>query len=271
MKTIFKTITLVLLVTTTIKSNAQASMDLFLISPQSNVSKNALGGGFNILSKPLSIGSDFELRFGGGAHGSLLRNSSISNVPLAAPQVGNSTVRFNNWMYGSNAMIRLSLPYSNRVVPYVDLFGGMQGYSCNMTVEPDKASSAQYSTTTQSISNMTQYNYGFTAGLIFSVSDNFKLDLGLTNMYSVPCGQIVDVNSARIASNTVFLNKIDPPTKTMVIKFGVIFVFDGTRSRSSGGSSRSCSSRRGFFGGFSGGGGGGRSGGKVNFGFGNSK
>jgi len=269
MKTNAKIIALVFLVTSTNKSSAQFSADLFLVFPHSTFSKNGLGSGLTILSKPIDLGykkdPDLQLRFGGSFYGSSLMKSNISDVPLEAPQIGLSTVTFQNKIHGLNAVARFSGSYSKKIIPYLDVFGGMVNFSCSMLVNPYLSNAITYSSTLQNVASINEYNYGFSGGLMFSASKRLKFNIGLTTIFSRQCGQMVDLNSAHMESGTVVLNKIDPPSKMFMVNLGIIFCFkksdfqNGSGYRSSShcsGSHYNHSSHHYSGGHFSGGGGG---------------
>ena len=230
MKTNAKIIALVFLVTSLNKSNAQFSTDLFSTIPCSPIAGNSLGGGLTILSKPIDVGfkkdPDFQLRFGGSFYGSSLMKNSIRGVPLEFPQTGEAFVTFKNRIYGITAITRFSRSYSKKIIPYADVFAGVLGISCTMEVDPYLSNSIAYKSTRKTVAGISEFNYGFSCGLIFSASKHVKFNIGLSSIYSIRCGQMVDVNSAHMESGTVVLNKIDPPSKMLMANVGIIFCFN---------------------------------------------
>ncbi len=113
---------LLLFVVFGIKSNAQFSSDIFGIIP---IKKCGWGMGLGLFTPGLPIGN-IELRLGGSIYGTSLVKRNIYNVPLDAPQKGDATVHLKNNMYGFDGILRVSLPYDNNFVPYLDLFAGQR-------------------------------------------------------------------------------------------------------------------------------------------------
>ena len=233
MKTLVKITSAIFFISVVKNGFAQFSADIFCLIPHSTISKGMCGFGMNILSHPFNLGYEkdpnhIEVRFGGGFYVSKLKENSVFNVPLEFPQVGNATVVFDNKIYGCNASTRFSLPYSKKVIPYIDVFAGLRGYSCIMNVYTN-GQNGTVSQTQNNIDNINEINYGISGGLIASLGKSVKVNLGLTYSDSNSKNEMINVDSAHLESNTIVLNKMALPSQMLMLKVGLVFCFGNFR------------------------------------------
>ncbi|HWY09955.1 MAG TPA: hypothetical protein VN026_01460 [Bacteroidia bacterium] len=233
MKTLVRITSAIFFISVVKTGFAQFSTDMFCLIPHSTISKGRCGFGMNILSHPYNLGYEkdpnhIEVRFGGGFYVSKLNENSVLNVPLEFPQVGNAKVVFDNKIYGCNASTRFSLPYSKKLIPYIDVFAGLRGYSCIMTVYSNDQNGIA-SQQKNNIDNINEINYGISGGVIASLGKSVKVNVGLTYSDSNCRNEMINVDSAHLESNTVVLNKMVLPSQMLMVKVGLIFCFGNFR------------------------------------------
>lgn len=230
MKKIITTVVLIFVFTCTNNLKSQASMDLFGIIPQPILSCKGWGIGWNLLSKDFPIGlkinqKKLEARFGGGFYISQLNRKKINNVPLDTPQVGTAKVSLGNYALGINAIARISYPYSEKIVPYIDVFGGIRSFSANMKITPNQNNSNYESYSSQSLSSFTHLNVGVTGGVMWSLSPYVKLNAGIVFTHSKQKGLIHNVNKALVESDALIVEeKFKTPNDFYMFNLGFTFL-----------------------------------------------
>lgn len=245
------------------------SMDIYGAIP---VNDCGWGGGMNVLSRPLNIGylnykTPVQARIGGEFYLAMMSHKRLGSVPLTSQPNGNAKVNLYDNVFGLNAMVRFSLPYSSIVTPYVDVFGGLRGFSANMNITPEVHVQGQEETTSKNLSSTAHFNYGATFGLLVSINEWVKFNAGMMYTYSDKTGEIVNVKKAYVQSGNIIGENMLTRHGVFVAKVGFTFLLDWDND---GTSNRSCSGHRSstFFG--IGGGGLGTGGGRsnsVNFNF----
>jgi hypothetical protein len=211
------------------------SLDAYATIP---VRQCGAGFGANLLSKPFTVmhwdmSHPVQMRLGGEFYWAEMEHRNLSDVPLAAPQMGNAKVRFTENVLGFNAMARFSMPYSQKIIPYVDVFGGYRGFSSSMDITPYQYQPGYQRSSSQNLSTVGQLNYGATFGLMASLSPNVKFNAGMMYTYSKSVNEIVDINSAQMNADGVNANQTLTPLGMWIAKVGFTFMLDGS-NRSSG-------------------------------------
>jgi hypothetical protein len=221
-----------------LKGKAQMSTDIFGVIP---IKKCGWGMGLNLFSPGLSVGN-VELRIGGGIYGSSLVKRNVYNVPLDAPQIGDATVHLKNNIFGFDGILRISLPYSNGIVPYLDLFAGQRLLNANMNIAPDQPAFGYQASTSRNLGSVSQVNYGATFGILASLSETFKFNIGMMYTYSPQNNDMINVDKARLESGSVVFDNKAIPHGMFIAKVGFTFMLTGSgsssgfcRTRSSGG------------------------------------
>ncbi len=220
------------------QQNAKAQMYMGVYGMRTNsintLASPNVGGGFgmNFLSKGDTLGYKNTwfpkvIQFGGNYYYSGLGQKTFYDVPLLAPQMGQSKVILSNAMFTINAMTRFSFPNHSVFTPYVDLFGGYRGMYSNLTVIPY----LQYNTQTQSkqsLASVRGLNYGIGGGILTSLGKRVKLDIGVSYSESIQSGNMVDLNSAYADANGINLNLKNAPKGIMMVNVGLVFYLDGS-------------------------------------------
>lgn len=198
------------------------------------------GGGFGIFTQPLTLGmkgsvNPLQVRLGGDFYFAELNRKKLDNVPLAAPQTGDARVRLSQSNIGFNAVARFSLPYSNIITPYLDIFGGVRGYYAGMNITPKIRQSGYESSTSQSLSDDWHFAYGATGGVLISLGEWVKLNTGLMFTTSQQVGEGFNITNARLENGSIVADKMLNPKDMLVLKVGITFLFEssgGTGTRS---------------------------------------
>jgi hypothetical protein len=198
------------------------------------------GGGFGIFTQPQSLGmkgsvNPLQVRLGGDFYFAELNRKKLDNVPLASPQTGDARVRISQSNIGFNAVARFSLPYSNNITPYLDIFGGLRGYYAGMNITPKIRQSSYESSTSQSLSNDWHFAYGATGGVLISLGEWVKLNTGLMFTSSQQVGEGLNISNARVENGSIVADKLLNPKDMLVLKVGLTFLFEssgGTGTRS---------------------------------------
>ncbi len=238
MKTFIKFIFAITFISIVKNVSAQASADFFGVVPKAYSNWGRGGFGMNILSAAINStnvkGANYvECRLGGGFYFSGLSQKDVSNVPLTAPQTGNASVTLSNRVHGLNGIIRFSLPYSNKIVPYCDVFAGMRGFTSNMNIIPGSTQNGCNTcntSTSQNLSTVSEFNYGATGGILVSLGKSVKLNLGLSYSESNHIGKIINIDTAHLQSGTIELDQMYAPSSMLLATFGLTFCFDGSWS-----------------------------------------
>lgn len=191
------------------------------------------GGGFGIFSQPLSLGmkgsvNPLQVRIGGDFYFAELNRKKLDNVPLAAPQIGDARVRLSQSNFGFNAVARFSLPYSNLVTPYLDIFGGIRGYYAGMNITPKVRQAGYESSTSQSLSDDFHFAYGATGGVLISLGEWVKLNTGLMFTTSQQVGEGFNISNARLENGNIVADKMLNPKDMLVLKVGITFLFESS-------------------------------------------
>ncbi|MGZ3883897.1 MAG: hypothetical protein ACXVPD_06840, partial [Bacteroidia bacterium] len=171
-----------------------------------------------------------QLRLGGNIFYSSLDKCMVQDVPLAAPATGNSRVTVDNSLFGFNSALRLSLPYTCKVIPYVDVFAGVSDFSTTADIMP-------YSTrhtTSQPMYDFVSMDYGGAAGLMISLGKDWRLDLGVIYTNYMNQGKMVDAQTARLESGAVTTDRMATPLDMFTIKAGFTYCIRGGFSYSGG-------------------------------------
>jgi hypothetical protein len=240
------------------------SLDVYATIP---VKQCGAGFGANLLSKPFTVmhwdmSHPVQMRLGGEFYWAEMEHCYLSNVPLASPQTGNARVRFTENVFGFNGVARFSMPYTQKIIPYVDVFGGFRGFSSSMDITPYQYQPGYQRTNSQSLANVGQLNYGATFGVMASLGPNVKFNAGMMYTYSKSVNEMMDIKTAQVTVDGVNGNQSPVPQGMWIAKVGLTFLIDGS-NRSSG---CGCRSRGGYYRGGGGfyRGGGGWGGGAVN-------
>jgi hypothetical protein len=253
MKANFKKLAFILVAITAKRANAQSSMDFSGIVPQSRVARRAGGFGFGVFGEALDFsgkkhnvgltnssrsGLVPQIRFGGNFYYSELDQKRVYDAPLLPPASGNSKVTVNNSLWGFNFATRLSLPYSCKVIPYLDLFSGLADFSTSLDIQPYnyiKSGSSQH------LYDFASLSYGGGLGLMVPLGKYWKLDLGVTYTNFMNAGKMVDPQSARLELGSVEVDRMDTPRDMVTFKAGITYCFNSS-SWSGGGYRSGCRS-----------------------------
>jgi len=218
-----------------------SSMDVYAAIP---VNDCGWGGGFNLLSTPINIGhinykTPIQARIGGEFYLAMLNKKRLGIVPLADPQNGNAKVNLYDNILGLNAMARFSLPYSSKITPYLDIFGGLRGFSANMNITPEIHLEGQEETTSKNLSSTYHFNYGATFGVLVSINDWVKFNAGMMYTYSEKTAEVADIKRTYVVGGNIIGEKMFTRNGVFVAKVGLTFLIDWNECSSSGSSSRS--------------------------------
>lgn len=260
MKSTFRKLAFVLVAMTAKKASAQSSVDMSGIAPQSRlVRRGAVGFGFEVFTDPLNfsgsksgsasglvmkstVGNGFrpQVRFGGNFSYMSLDKSKVGSVPLVSPGTGQADVTVDNTMIAFNAAARISLPYTKKIIPYVDLSAGFTDFSAGMIIKPYDL---QQKTSSQTFYDFASFNYGGAAGIMFALGDYWRLDVGIMYSSFLNQGKIVDPSTAHLENGSVTVDRIPSPVDMMTFKVGFTYCFStatmGGSSYNSGYRSRS--------------------------------
>jgi len=205
------------------------AVDVYCAIPLSGA---GAGMGFGIFSKGLelerlSAKQTLELRFGGDFYFTQYAHKKLGTVPLAAPQSGEAKVSLSQTNFGLNAVARfMMVSEKDKFSPYIDLFTGMRGFSADMNINPTSYQHGYEDNTCSNLSSVTQWNYGATFGLMYSITKNIKLNTGIMYTTSNRQGSIDNIKEARIAEGNVYTNKSATPRDFFVLKAGITFLVD---------------------------------------------
>lgn len=205
------------------------ALDVYCAIPLSGA---GAGMGFGMFSKGLelerlSAKQTLEVRFGGDFYFTQYAHKKLGTVPLAAPQNGEAKVSMSQMNFGMNAVARFALvSETGKFSPYLDLFTGMRGFSADMTIRPTTYQPGYDESTHSNLSSFTQWNYGATLGLMYSITQNIQLNTGLMVTTGNRPGQIDNVKTARIAEGNVYTEKSSTPRDFFVLKVGITFLVD---------------------------------------------
>lgn len=166
-----------------------------------------------------------QIQFGGNFIHTGLGHKTFYDVPLLAPQQGLSKVSIYNSLIAVNAMARLSLPNHTIFTPYADLYAGYRGVYSNMTVTPYLSFDNQ-TQSSQSLSSLSGFNYGFGGGILTSLSQHVKLDIGFSYTEAMQNGKVADLKSAYADANGINLNLKNAPNGIVMINVGLVFNID---------------------------------------------
>lgn len=205
------------------------ALDVYCAIPLSGA---GAGMGFGMFSKGLelerlSAKQTLEVRFGGDFYFTQYAHKKLGTVPLAAPQNGEAKVSMSQMNFGVNAVARfLLVSEPDKFSPYLDLFTGLRGFSADMTIRPTSYQPGYDESTSTNLSTFTQWNYGATLGLMYSITKNIKLNTGIMYTTSNHQGSIDNVKAARIAEGNVYTDKAATPRDFFVLKAGITFLVD---------------------------------------------
>lgn len=206
------------------------------------------GGGFGIFSQPLSLGlngsvNPLQVRIGGDFYFAELNRKKLDNVPLLAPQNGEARVRLSQSNIGFNAVARFSLPYSNIISPYLDIFGGVRGYYTGMNITPKVRQNGYESSTSESLSDDWHFAYGATGGVLISLNEWIKLNTGLMFTTSQQVGEGFNISNARLENGNIVADKMLNPKDMFVLKVGITFLFESSGGRTNRSNCCNCGGR----------------------------
>ncbi len=181
------------------------------------------GGGINIFSRPLGQ-SDFyrtlPVKFQVGVTGyvSGAGRYELTRVGTGAPQNVWAQTVFNNVHFGFYGDMRFSLRQTqNRVVPYLDLFGGIRSlYAKQNNIQYTDASAI-------TLSRYTGISGGFGLGLMTKLYKNVWLDAAVQWQSTVQGGKFVNTTTVSYAVDGSTYLMQDAPAGMLLFKLGFSF------------------------------------------------
>ena len=205
--------------------HAQASIDYFgfnTSAPQSSYS--GWGGGTNILSAPTSLNAKdaifpLKVQLGGGFYIGGAGQKEIKDVVANAAQDEPMNISFSNTHVGGFGLARFTLsPEGKRRTPYVDLFGGVRSNSVSMHSAPGNNHE-------ECTSALLDKSFGFSGGagtgMLFRLSPNMNLDLGLQWHGSTAPGKFIDMKSVVNTGDGIAYSMKNVPTGMLFVKVGI--------------------------------------------------
>lgn len=181
------------------------------------------GGGMNIFSRPLgksdffrTLPVKFQLGITGYASGA--GHYELTRVGTGAPQNAWAQTVFNNVHFGFYGDTRFSFrkPQS-RVVPYLDLFGGLRSlYAKQNNIQYTDASAV-------TLSRYTGISGGFGLGLMTNLRKNVWLDAALQWQSSTPGGKFVNTTTVSYAVDGSTYLMQNAPAGMLLFKLGFSF------------------------------------------------
>lgn len=209
------------------------SMDAFAVIP---IKDCGWGGGFNLLSKPYNIGqitfnTPLQVRLGGEFFITELTHKNLTGVALIDPPKGNAKVRLSDNLFGLNGMARFSLPYSKKVIPYLDVFGGLRAFTSNISITPEVYSKYNSQSTTDNLATVAQFNYGGTMGVMISLGEWVKFNTGLMYTTSKTTGEVINTKTAYVESGNIITDKILTSRGKWVAKIGFTFLISPSNKK----------------------------------------
>lgn len=188
------------------------------------------GAGFGMFSQALKFGAGantynpVQVRLGWDFYMVGTGHRTFNNIPLSAPQTGDAQVRLAQNNLGINFVARFSGSYSNKLIPYADVFGGWRSFNSTMDITPNVKQPGYESSTSTNLSSANQWAYGGTLGLMYSITPYVKFNTGLMYTTSPAKGEMVDVLHATNESNNIVTSKISTPKDMFIVKVGFTFV-----------------------------------------------
>ena len=189
------------------------------------------GFGLSLLNNPKPLGDKVDgyrilSQTGINVFCSGLGKRTIYDVPLFTPYVGLSKVSLNNVFITASAMGRFIVKNKSICSPYLDLFLGLRNTRSYNTITPYDDSYSPQGKTRQLVSLATGINYGVGAGVITSLGNFVKLDVGVSYMESQQLGKVVDLNSTTVNSTGINYLFKSPEKGVVVFQIGLQFVLN---------------------------------------------
>jgi hypothetical protein len=190
------------------------------------------GGGFGFFSPALNastgtaIASGIQVRLGFDFYIVGTGHKTFYNIPLSASQSGDAKVRLQQNNLGLNIAARFSGSYSNKLIPYVDVFGGWRSFNATMDIEPNVKQPGYESSTSSNLTSVNHWAYGGTIGIMYSINPYVKFNTGLMYTTSASKGQITDVLHATNENNNIVTSNITTSKDMFIVKVGFTFLLD---------------------------------------------
>lgn len=203
------------------------TIDVYAFAP-----RNLNGGGFGIggfspaIPVPVIFGRGAGLRFGADFHFTGLDRRTLRDIPLLAPQTGMAKVKLNETLFGLNAVARLSMPWSEKVSPYVDGFAGLRALHTGITVTPNEYQVGFEESTSDNLDAVYTFQYGVAGGFLVSVGRNVKLNAAVMLSRSEFPGRISNIHTASLEGTGIAMDKKALQQQMVFFKLGVTFRVD---------------------------------------------
>lgn len=179
--------------------------------------------------------SSLSLQFGMNFLFSHLGNKYFYHVPLISPALTEARVNLVNYMYGSNATIRLNLGNRNGITPYIDLFGGYSAIVSRLVITPNYGDPYMSHTKSyQSLTSVRALDYGVGGGLLIAMGKKVKFDIGVSYTAYIANGPIADISSAYEDGGNINLNMKSVPEGIASAHIGFVFYIDESKFTGSG-------------------------------------
>lgn len=213
------------------KRDNRPLLDAYVIAP-----KGFNGGGFGMggfspaLSLPM-LSTNAELRLGGDFYFTGLDRRKFANVPLLAPQSGDAKVKLNETMFGINFVARLTMPWDEKVSPYIDGFAGLRAITTGMDVTPNQPQIGYENTTSNNIDGSYRLHYGVAGGLLIALGKDVKLNMGVVYSHSDHPGSVSNIRTASLENGSVVMDQKLLAQNMILFKLGVTVRIDPSKSR----------------------------------------
>jgi len=207
------------------------TIDLYMALP---FHQNGWGAGMGFFSPSVNFKSPYQplhVRIGGEFYMMELAHRSLGNVPLNAPQTGDAKIRLSQNTLGFNFIARFSAAYSERITPYGDLFVGARNSWTALRITPNQKQDGYDESTSQTLASSWQFSYGASAGVLWRLNKNVKLNTGLMYTSNLKAGQIADIAKANVVSGTIVTENTSAPKNLWVLKVGLTILIDDEETK----------------------------------------
>jgi hypothetical protein len=203
-------------------SYAQSQVDFYSVHAFSPASVKGWGGGFNMLSRPLSLpglkNSAVRIQPGGGFYVAGAGQRSIVPSTVGTAETPSSII-FSNTHMGFYSLARFSRPSANRQMLYFDMFAGARFTNASMDTHYESNYDACTST---ALTRSAGFSAGAGMGMFVRISPAMYLDLGLQWSGSTGNAKFVDMNSIRNGDGVSYTMK-NTPAGMLMLKAGLSF------------------------------------------------
>lgn len=209
------------------------SMDIYAAS---TLKCGSWGLGFGWFAKPMLLSGvknvhPVKLCLGVDAYFLRMQRRDLGYVPFNTAPTGEANLTLSQSNFGVNAVARFLVTSTPKITPYVDLFIGARGFSSDAKYNCTNDHTGKAENTSQNLSSELQLNYGASAGILYAINKNTKLNFGLMFTSSETSGTIDNIKNATYKNGTVVTDKMNTPKNTCIVKLGITFDLHTHKSR----------------------------------------